>query len=200
MERLRDVSHPIHEVLHRRWSPRAFADRPVEREKLLSVFEAARWTASSNNEQPWHFIVATRDEPEEFGRLLACLVERNQSWAKAAPVLMIGAVSTAFARNGVANKHAWYDLGQAVANLTAQATALGLYLHQMAGFSPEKARSTYVIPASAEPVVVIALGYPGDPSTLPDDLRQRELTPTARKPLGQFVYASRWGEPAPWAS
>src|SRR4051812_13695224 len=89
MERIRDAAHPVHDLLRKRWSPRAFADRAVERDKLLSVLEAARWAPSSNNEQPWSFVVATRDEPGEFARLLACLVEKNQSWAKSAPVLMI---------------------------------------------------------------------------------------------------------------
>lgn len=199
MERLRDAAHPVHDLLRRRWSPRAFSDRPVEREKLLSLFEAARWAPSSNNEQPWSFIVATKGEPEEYARLLACLVEKNQAWAKSAPVLMISVASKFFARSGGANRHAWHDVGQAVANLTVQATALDLYVHQMAGFSPDKARETYGIPESADPVAAIAVGYLGDASALPEDLRQRELTTTPRKPVGQFVYTSKWSEPAPWA-
>src|SRR3954463_9809046 len=158
MERLRDAAHPIHDLLRRRWSPRAFSDRPVEREKLLSVLEAARWAPSSNNEQPWHYLVARKEEPEEFARLLACLVEKNQSWAKAAPVLMLSVASTVFARNGKPNRHALHDVGQAVADLTVQATALGLFVHQMAGFSAEKARETYGIPENAEPVAALAVG------------------------------------------
>src|SRR5881394_2967613 len=136
MEREVDVRHPIHELLRRRWSPRAFdPNKPVESEKLRACFEAARWAPSSFNEQPWSFIVATRDKPQEYAKLLACLVEKNQSWARSAPVLMIGATSLLWARNGKPNRHAFYDLGQAVAHLTVQATAQGLYLHQMAGFS-----------------------------------------------------------------
>src|SRR3954463_6876732 len=161
MERLRDAAHPIHDLLRRRWSPRAFSDRPVEREKLLSVLEAARWAPSSNNEQPWHYLVARKEEPEEFARLLACLVEKNQSWAKAAPVLMLSVASTVFERKGHPNRHALHDAGQAVACLTVEATALGLFVHQMAGFSIDKARETYALPQTTEPVAPIALGYPG---------------------------------------
>jgi nitroreductase len=199
MERLRDATHPIHDLLRRRWSPRAFADRPVEREKLLSVLEAARWAPSSNNEQPWHYIVARREEPDEFARLLACLVERNQSWAKAAPVLMLSVATTTFARNGHPNRHALHDAGQAIACLTVEATALGLYVHQMAGFSTDKARETYALPPTAEPVAAIALGYLGDPNSLPEDLRQRELVASPRKPIGEFVFTGAWGRGAGWA-
>ena len=159
MDRLIDPHHPIHDLIRRRWSPRAFdPDRLVEPAKLRSIFEAARWAPSSNNEQPWRFIVATKDEPEEFGKVLACLVEKNQSWARHAPVLMIGATSLAFERNRQRNRHAFYDLGAAVAFLTMEATAQGLSLHQMAGFSPDKARETFSIPESAEAVVALALG------------------------------------------
>src|SRR5438105_6710553 len=199
MERLRDAAHPIHDLLRRRWSPRAFSDRPVEREKLLSLFEAARWAPSSNNEQPWHYLVATKDEVEEFGKLLACLVEKNQSWAKAAPVLMLSVATTTFARNGKPNRHALYDTGQAAACLTVQATALGLFVHQMAGFSVEKARETYHIPENAEPVAAMAIGYLGDANSLAADLGERELTLTPRKPIGEFVFRGAWGHGADWA-
>ena len=198
MERLRDTSHAIHDLLRRRWSPRAFSDRPVEREKLLSLFEAARWAPSSNNEQPWHYIVATKDDPEEFARLLGCLVEGNQRWAKAAPVLALSVASSTFARNGKPNKHAFHDVGQAVACLTVEATSLGLFVHQMAGFVPEKARETYRISANMEPVAALALGYLGDPNSLPDELRQRELTLSPRKPVGEFVFRGTWGTTPDW--
>jgi nitroreductase len=198
MERQRDAAHPIHDLLRKRWSPRAFADRPVEREKLLSVLEAARWAPSSNNEQPWHYFVATQQEPEEFARLLGCLVEKNQTWARHAPVLMLSVATTVFARGGKPNRHALHDTGQAVADLTVQATALGLYVHQMAGFSVEKARETYRLPEHAEPVAALALGYLGDPATLPQDLRERELLLSPRKPIGEFVFSGAWGNSAPW--
>jgi len=197
MERRADAGHPIHELLRRRWSPRAFdSNKPVEPEKLRSCFEAARWAPSSFNEQPWSFIVATRDKPEEYAKLLECLAEKNQSWAGKAPVLMIGVATLVWSRNGKPNRHAFYDLGQAVAHLTVEATDQGLYLHQKAGFSPDKARETYAIPPTAEAVVAIALGYLGDPGSLPEDLRQRESTPGTRKSITDFVFEGRWGQTA----
>lgn len=198
MER-RDTSHPIHDLLSKRWSPRAFADRPVERDKLLRLLEAARWAPSSNNEQPWHFIVATREEPDDFAKLLACLVEKNQLWAKAAPVLMLSLASTVFARNGKPNRHALHDTGMAVADLTLQASAMDLYVHQMAGFSVDAARQAYAIPDTVQPVAAIAIGYLGDANTLPDDLRQRELVRSSRKPIGEFVFRGAWGSRVDWA-
>jgi nitroreductase len=198
MTKLHDVAHPVHDLIRRRWSPRAFSNRPVEREKLLSVLEAARWAPSSFNGQPWSFLVATRDDSPEFERMLSCLVPQNQAWAKEAAVLMIAVAKTHFEHNGKPNRHAWYDTGQAVAFLTLQATALDLGVHQMAGFSADKARELYAIPETAEPATAVALGYTGDPNSLDDKLRERELAPGNRKPLKEFVFTRRWGEPARW--
>ena len=117
--------HPIHDLLARRWSPYGFADRPVPAADLRSLFEAARWAASSYNEQPWTYIVATKEDPEEFARLLSCLVEGNQAWAQAAPVLALGCTSLVFKKNGKPNAAAIHDLGLAAGNLCAEATARG---------------------------------------------------------------------------
>src|SRR4051794_22674846 len=103
-------AHPIHELIARRWSPRAFADRPVAPEVLARLFEAARWAPSSFNEQPWSFIVATKEQPEDYARLLACLAEKNQSWAKSAPVLLISVASMSFRHNAKANRHHFHDV------------------------------------------------------------------------------------------
>ena len=192
-----DTECPIDELLHQRSSPLAFSDRLVEPEKLCSVLEAARWAASSFNEQPWSFIVATIDDPDEFNRLLSCLAEGNQEWAKNAPVLMLSVAKLYFERNGVENRHAFHDVGAAAANLATQATALGLFIHQMAGFDVPKAQETYGITENYEPVAAIALGYLGDPQTLSEKLRQRELSPRTRKPLEAFVFSSRWNQPLP---
>jgi nitroreductase len=200
MDRLIEAAHPIHELHRRRWSPRAFdANRLVEPAKLQSLMEAARWSPSSFNEQPWRFIVATKDQPDEYAKMLACLMEGNQLWARHAPVLMIAAASLQLARNGKPNRHALYDLGQAVAHLTLEATALGLHLHEMAGFFPDKAREAYAIPETVEAVVAIALGYIGEANSLPEDLRRREMTPSTRKPISDFAFEGRWGNSARWA-
>jgi len=116
-EKRASTDYPIHTLLAERWSPYAFADRPVAEADLRSLFEAARWAPSSNNEQPWRYLVATREHPEEFLRLLSCLVDANQAWAKAAPVLALGVVSLKFARNARDNRAAVHDLGLAAGNL-----------------------------------------------------------------------------------
>jgi nitroreductase len=185
--------HPIHELLARRWSPYAFADRPVSDEDLRSVFEAARWAASSYNEQPWTYLVATKRDPAEFERLLSCLVEGNQAWAKAAPVLGIGCTSLLFALNGKPNAAAIHDLGLASASLTLEATARGLLVHQMIGIVPDKVRELYRVPDGVQPLTGLAIGYAADPSTLPEKLRERDLAPRKRKPLAEFVFTGAWG-------
>jgi len=197
MSRRAHTAHPIHDLLSSRWSPRAFADRAVEREKLQRVLEAARWAPSSFNGQPWAFIVATKDDPAEFAKLLACLIEFNQGWAKAAPVLMVTVAQMKFEKNDKPNPHAWHDVGLAAGNLSVQATAEGLVVHQMAGILPAQVRATYGSPDGWEPATGIALGYLGDAASLPDPLREREVVPSDRKPLESFVFTGGWGKVAP---
>jgi nitroreductase len=194
MNKSSDTQYPIDDLLSKRWSPLAFSEKSVEPEKLRSVLEAARWAASSFNEQPWSFIVATSDNQAEFDRLLSCLAEGNQEWAKTAPVLMLSVAKLQFERNGVSNRHAFHDVGAAAAQLAMQATALGLFIHQMAGFDVPLSRSVYNIPEGYEPVAAIALGYAGDPQTLSEKLLQRTLAPRTRKPLENFVFSGTWNQ------
>lgn len=184
----------IHDLLRRRWSPRAFSPRPVEPEKLRSLLEAARWAPSSYNEQPWSFLVATGDNRQEFERMVSVLADSNALWAGQAPVLVLSVAKTYYERNRKPNRHAFHDVGLAVANLSFQAIALGLYVHQMAGFDVEKARKLFAIPEGYEPVAAIAIGYLGDPETLSEPLREREGAPRQRKPLEDFVFTGRWAE------
>ncbi len=149
---------PIHELLAERWSPYGFEDRPVAEADLQSLLEAARWAASSYNEQPWSFFVATREEPVEFERLLSCLVEPNQAWAKAAPVLLLCVVDLRFKRNDKDNRAAVHDLGLAAGNLLVEATARGLSVHQMIGILPDKAREVFGIPEHSEAWTAMAIG------------------------------------------
>jgi nitroreductase len=189
--------YPIHEPLAERWSPYAFDDRPVPAAEWRALFEAARWAPSSFNEQPWRYLVATKDDPEPFQRLLSCLVEGNQIWAQAAPVLALGVVSLRFARNGQDNRAAVHDLGLAAGNLLVEATVRGLFVHHMIGILPDKAREIYGIPEGFEAWTGLAIGYRGDPARLPARLRERDLTPRQRKPLREFVFSGRWEHPAP---
>lgn len=194
-----ETSVPIHDVLSERWSPRAFDSRPVEPEKLRALFEAARWAASSFNAQPWHFIVAAKDDPESYRKVLESFVDFNQGWAKNAPVIGLSVARLNFEHNGQVNRHAFHDVGQAAANLAVQAAAHGLQLHQMAGIQPDKAREIFSIPQGYEAVAGFALGYPGDPESLSQQLKERELAPRTRKPLASFVFSGKWGDTAGFA-
>jgi nitroreductase len=189
---------PVHQLIRDRWSPRAFADKAIPKDVLRSLFEAARWAPSSNNEQPWAYLVATKDHKENFDKMLGVLVEFNAGWAKSAAVLALAIAKLTFAQNNAPNRNGQYDTGAASAWLTVEATSQGLAVHQMAGFDPEKARQAFGIPAGWEAIAALAFGYPGDPDSLPQKLKDRELAPRTRKPLSEFVMAERWGHPAPF--
>ncbi|MDF5711326.1 MAG: nitroreductase family protein [Nostoc sp. S4] len=199
MDKLAQTEYPIEDLLRQRWSPLAFSERMVEPEKLHSVLEAARWAASSFNEQPWSFIIATSDNQTEFERLLSVLAEGNQEWARNAPILMLSVAKLHFERNGKQNRHAFHDVGAASATLAIQAAAVGLFIHQMAGFDVVKAQEIYSIPSGYEPVAAIALGYIGDPQTLSEKLLQREKALRTRKPLEEFVFSGSWNQTFPLA-
>jgi nitroreductase len=189
---------PVEGVLpefHERWSPRSFTDRPVSAESLRKVFEAARWTASSYNEQPWRFLLGRKGD-ETYRKIFDSLSENNRKWAGAAPVLILGITNTKSSRDGAVNRVALFDLGAASSYLTLEATALGLATHQMAGFSPEEARHAFSIPEEYQMGSVIALGYEGEPVKLKDEkLIERELAPRTRKALSEIVFSER-GKPA----
>lgn len=191
------TDYPIHELLQKRWSPRAYAAQPVEVEKLQSVLEAARWSASGGNLQPWAFIIATKaEQPETFAQMVGCLMEGNVPWASQAPVLGI-AVAKLFRDPDKLNRHAFHDVGLALQNLVLQATALDLYVHMMGGFFHEKARTAFAIPTEYEAVTMFTLGYLGDPAALPETVQARELAQRIRRPLTEFVFTDRWGETSP---
>jgi len=198
MEKQATTRFPIHDVISRRWSPRAFADESISVESLGSLMEAARWSASCFNEQPWRFIVARREDAEAFSTLANCLVPFNRGWAEKASLLVLCVAAKTFARNGKANAHGEYDLGLAVGGLSAQATAMGLAVHQMAGFDPEKARETYAIPEDFTPKAMMAIGYPGNPEELDEGLKEQETAPRDRKPLEEVVFRGSWGEAHSW--
>ena len=195
MEKPAHTQYQIHDLLRRRWSPRAFDDRPIEAEKLRSLFEAARWAPSSNNEQPWRFLLATKENKTEYDQLFNCLVEGNQKWVHRAPTLLLSVAKLTF-EDGSPNRHALHDTGMAAENLVLQATAFGLAAHQMAGFRLDQARTDCHIPEGYEPVAIIAIGYAGDPALLADRLRAREVQPRIRKPLTEFVYSVIWEQPS----
>ncbi|MFK7820712.1 MAG: nitroreductase family protein [Planctomycetaceae bacterium] len=196
MKKPAELDHPIHDLLAQRWSPVGFEPKPLPQAELCSCLEAARWAASAFNEQPWTFLVAQRENTAEFEKMLSVLVEANQAWAKNASVLLLTCANQQFIRNSKPNTAALHDLGLAVGNLSVEATARGLIVHQMKGFLPDKAREAYDVPEQIELVTAIALGYAADPETLPDDLKQRDLAERHRKPLAKFVFEGEWGHSA----
>ena len=198
MEKPAETQYPVLDVIKRRWSPRAFSpDRPVEPQKLRRCFEAARWAASSFNEQPWRFLVATREDKPRYDRVLSCLVETNQKWAQTAPVIGLTCISTKFQKNDKPNRVAFHDLGLAMGNLTLQATDMGLFVHQMAGVDLDKIRETFHVPDDFEPQTAFAIGYPGDTGQLPEDwMREAEQAPRDRMDFNDFVFGDDFAKPS----
>jgi len=198
MDKPANTHYPVSPAVKARWSPRAMKPESVPADQMRSLLEAARWTASAFNEQPWRFIVALRDETEEFERMLGCLVPGNQEWARNAGALILTVARETFTRNDRKNGSARYDVGQAASALALQATELGLRVHQMAGIDGEKIRETYGVPEGFAPLTGIAVGYPGPLDDLPEGLREMEAAPRERKPQSEFVFGGNWGEPADW--
>lgn len=188
------TDHPVNEVIENRWSPYRFLpDRLIPRGDLLSLLEAARWAPSSYNEQPWRFIIAPKEETEEFEKLLTCLVKANQDWAKNSSVLMLGITHLTFDRNGKENKAAMHDLGAAVSYLSFEATIRGISVHQMIGIDPKKAKKIYAIPEDHEVLIAFALGYPDLIKVASDPLSIRDKTPRVRKTISEIVFYKEWG-------
>lgn len=193
-EKISSSSDGVLQVIRDRWSPYCFDSRPVELEQLRVCLEAASWAASSYNEQPWYFIVAHRENENEFERALSCLLEANQAWAKYAGAILLSASSDTFSRNKNPNRVHQYDLGQAVAHFALQATSLGLCVHQMAGIHVSKIRSEYKIPEGITPQTALAVGYAAEqPQVGQQDLAARDRASRTRKELKEFVFRGTWG-------
>jgi nitroreductase len=189
--------YPINDLIAKRWSPFGFDDRRVSEEDLRALFEAARWSASANNEQPWSYIVATRDQAEEYQRLLSCVEKVNQPWARFASVLMLGCARLTLEHTGLAYQTAEHDLGLATGNLVFEATARGLVVHQMIHIHRDRARRLYQIPEGVKPVAGLAIGYAGNPSRLGLHYQHEDLVRRPRKPLDSFIFSGSWLEVSP---
>ncbi len=188
------MSAKIHELIDKRWSPRAFSEKEIVTEKIEKLFEAASYAASCFNEQPWRFIYATKEYTERYDQLLSCLVEFNQMWVKTAPMIIMTLVSTKFAQNQKMNHHARHDLGLAIGNMSVQAMSMNLYMHQMAGFNVEKAREMFEIPTDFDIVTMIAVGYLGDPKQLPENIREIESNKRERRSLDKILFDGDWAD------
>ena len=191
MEKLTDNKYEIHELLKKRWSPRAFSNKEIETDKFLRILEAARWAPSAFNEQPWIYFLGFNNDTT-YKKIFESLTASNQTWAFSALVLMV-CCSKKLYSIGKENKYLGYDAGQSVAHMTFQAMQEGIFVHQMAGFSIEKIINNFKLPEQYTPFTVIALGYIGNPDSLPDDLKERELAVRTRKNLNDFIFQDEFG-------
>ncbi|HRZ43206.1 MAG TPA: nitroreductase family protein [Bacteroidales bacterium] len=180
-----------------RFSPMKFvADKPIGTEVWQSVLEAGRWAPSAFNEQPWRFVWASRQQPEQFNRVISLLSEYNQQWACDAQILMVVIASEKLARNGKPNPHAWYDTGMSVSQMVIQALSFGIQAHQMGGFDAEKARALLGIPEGYQPICVVAFGYPDALENVLPQFRERAVTVRSRKPLTEVFFQGNFGQAA----
>ena len=191
------TSVPIHELLQRRWSPRAFdANRPVSRTQLAALLEAARWSPSCNGVEPWRYLILDRKrDPEAFEKAFDCLSDSNKLWVKNVPLLMLAVASSDPLPPDRPNRWTQHDVGMASMGIVLQAVALGLAAHQMAGYNVEKASAAFAIPPEFTPMAMIAVGYQAEPDVLDEVTKKKELTVRARKPLGERFYEGSWGKP-----
>lgn len=187
----------IHNLISERKSIRAFSDKEISDEALITLLEAARWAPSSMNEQPWRFIVVRKENTEAFQKMIQCLNDSNKIWAQHASILLLTVANNTITTLNKPNAYAWHDIGLAIGNLSLQAISMDIFLHQMGGFKSEEAKKLFNIPNGFDPVSVIALGYQGNAEALPSPLRERELKQRERKPLSEIVYSNTFGEMDP---
>ncbi len=180
MKKLTDNKYPINKIITERWSTRSFDGKPVEEDKINSVLEAARWAPSAFNAQPWRFIVGVKNS-KEYNNILSTLVDWNIQWAKNAPVLILNVAEKKFSHNGTSNPTYKYDLGQAVAIMSIEATNQGLFTHQMTGFNSDKAHQLFNLNEDLDVVSVTALGYYSPNAVIPEDIAKLEKNPRERK-------------------
>ena len=187
MSKSSEYEFHVVDLIKQRRSRRPYSPKGIEQEKINSLFEAARWAPSSNNEQPWVYLYATKEQPELWNKIFETLLEGNKIWAKHAPLLILAMSRNNFVSNGMPNGSAKFDLGAANMLLSLQATELGLNVHQLGGFEKQKAIDTLNIPHTHDPVVVLAVGYLGEIDVLPDFLKHREAAERERYTQEFFV-------------
>lgn len=191
------TDHAILPIIAERWSPRAFNPHTLPLSDLHTILEAGRWAASAMNEQPWRYIVARRDDAQEFETILSCLNPANSVWAKNSSVLMISIIKTMFTKHPEKNTSAMHDLGLASATMALQAMSMGIHTHWMGGFNHDKARELCGIPEEYATVACLAMGYVGDPEMLSEAQQKSETAPRTRKPLEETIFTTAWGNAYP---
>ena len=195
-DRIAQTSRPIHDLLARRWSTRAFdAARPVSREQLIALLEAGRWAPSCNGDEPWRYLLWDRKrDAEGFQKAFDCLSDNNRKWVKNVPLLLLSCAGSNFAATGKPNRWTQHDTGAASVSMALQAQALGLAYHQMGGFDAEKARAAFGIPADYTPMAMIAVGYQASADVLDEETKAKELKARGRKPLAERFFEGGWGK------
>ena len=185
------------EPMRSRWSPSVLdPDREPTDDELALLLAAARWAPSWGNTQPWAFVVVRRGGPGHAD-LVSVLSRGNRAWVPAAPVVLVTAHQHARAPGDEkdAPSHAAYDLGQAAAHLTLQATAMGLATHQFAGFDRDRWGELAGVPPWWRVTSGIAVGHRGDPSAADPGTVGREERPRRRRPVEEVAHAGAWGRP-----
>jgi nitroreductase len=180
--------HPVEKLILERWSPRAFTGAPIDRETLMSIFEAARWAPSSYNSQPWRYIYAHRETPA-WEKIFSLLVAANQGWAKDAAVLIVAVSKKTMAPRGTempSYSHS-FDAGAGWQNMALQATALGWHAHGMTGIDMERAATELGVPDGYRVEMAIAIGKQGDKASLPEMFQGMEA-PNGRNPVESFIF------------
>ena len=197
VEKKAQTSVAVHDIISRRWSPRAFdSSKPLSRGQVMALLEAARWAPSCFGDEPWRYLVWDRNrDPGSWQEAFECLSEGNQAWVKNVPLLLASIASSQFARNGKPNRWGQHDTGAASANLVLQAVALGLAAHQMGGFNVDMLRERFAIPNGFTPMAMIAVGYQADVATLEGEFKERELATRTRRPLGEKFFEGKWDVP-----
>lgn len=195
-DRLAQTSKPIHDLLARRWSPRAFdPNRPVTREQLKVLLEAGRWAPSCNGDEPWRYLIWDKGrDPQGWQKAFDCLSENNKKWVKNVPLLMLSCGGSTFEATGKPNRWTQHDTGAASVSMALQAVAMGLIVHQMGGWDVDKARAAFAIPAEYTPMAMIAVGYQTVPDILDEETKAKELRPRGRKPIAERFFEGGWGK------
>ena len=196
LDRPAPTTLPIHDLLKRRWSPRAFdPNRPVTREQLKVLLEAGRWAPSCNGDEPWRYLIWDKGrDPQGWQKAYDCLNENNKKWVKNVPLLMLSCAGSAFEATGKPNRWTQHDTGAASVSMALQAVAMGLVIHQMGGWDADKARAAFAIPPEYTPMAMIAVGYQASPDILDEETKAKEMRPRGRKPVAERFYEGGWGK------
>ena len=187
ISKIANTDFPIHNLIARRWSARAFSTKTVEKSKLLSILEAARWAPSSRNEQPWRYIVFTDENPEKLNIARSVLLEIN-NYAKRAPILICALTKKYYSDNGIYNKLHFHDLGAANENMFLESFNQGLIMHEMGGFDRDKARRVFNVPDEYEIGIMVAIGYQDSHDILPERYKEKAFSPRERKSLSEIAF------------